>query len=62
MNVGEGDEYSNCKSLFTDLKIKFWQFVKYQGGCSKSTIGLSMGSPMEESEKGLTELEGFATP
>ena len=28
---------------------------------SKPTIGLSVGSPMEELEKGLTALKGFAT-
>ena len=27
-----------------------------------ANIGLSMGSPMEELEKGLNELKGFATP
>jgi hypothetical protein len=35
---------------------------KYRGGCSQPTIGLNMGSPMEELEKGLKELKGFATP
>jgi hypothetical protein len=34
---------------------------KYRGGCSQPTIGLSTGSPMEELEKGLKELKGFAT-
>ena len=29
---------------------------------SQPTIGLSMGSPMEELEKGLKELKRFATP
>ena len=33
---------------------------KYRGGCSKPTIGLSTGSPVEELEKGLKELKGFA--
>jgi hypothetical protein len=33
----------------------------YRGGCSQPTIGLSTGSPMEELEKGLKELKGFAT-
>ena len=28
---------------------------KYRGGCSQSTIGLSIGSPMEELEKGSKE-------
>ena len=28
----------------------------------QTTIGLSTGSPMEELEKGLKELNGFATP
>jgi hypothetical protein len=31
---------------------------KYWGGCSQ----LSTGSPLEELEKGLKELKGFATP
>ena len=35
---------------------------KYRGGCLQPTIGLSMGSPMEELEKGLKELKGFAAP
>jgi hypothetical protein len=35
---------------------------KYRGRCSQSTIGLSMGSPIEELEKGLKELKEFATP
>jgi hypothetical protein len=35
---------------------------KYSGGCSQPTIGISTGSPMEELEKGLKELKGFATP
>jgi hypothetical protein len=34
---------------------------KYRGGCSQTTIGLSMGTPMEKLEKGLRELKGFAT-
>ena len=33
---------------------------KYRGGCSESTIRQSMGSPMEELEKGLKELRKFA--
>jgi len=32
------------------------------GGRSQPTIELSMGSPMEELEKGLKEMKGFATP
>jgi hypothetical protein len=35
---------------------------KYRSGCSQPTIGLSTGFPMEEVEKGLKELKGFATP
>jgi hypothetical protein len=35
---------------------------KYRGRCSQPTIGLSMGSSMEELEKGLKKLKGFATP
>ena len=35
---------------------------KYRGGCLQPTIGLIMGSPMEELDKGLKELKGFATP
>jgi hypothetical protein len=34
---------------------------KYRGRCSQPTIGLSTGTPMEELEKGLGELKGFAT-
>jgi hypothetical protein len=33
---------------------------KYRGGCSQSTIGLSVGSLMEDLEKELKELRGFA--
>jgi hypothetical protein len=32
---------------------------KYRGRCSQPTIGLSTGSPMEELEKGLMELNKF---
>ena len=35
---------------------------KYRGRCSKPTIGLRAGSPMEELKKGLKELKGFAIP
>jgi hypothetical protein len=35
---------------------------KYRGRCSQLTIGLSAGSLMEELEKELKELKGFATP
>jgi hypothetical protein len=34
----------------------------YRGGCSQLTIGLRTGTPIEELEKGLKELKGFATP
>ena len=34
---------------------------KYKGRCSQPTIGLSIGSPIEELEKGLKELKGVAT-
>jgi hypothetical protein len=44
------------------LKKKDMMAGTYRGGCSKTTIGLSMGSPMEELENGLKELKGFATP
>jgi hypothetical protein len=33
---------------------------KYRGGGSQPTIGLRVGSQMEELEKGLKELRGFA--
>jgi hypothetical protein len=33
----------------------------HRGRCLQPTIGLSMGSPMEELEKGVKELNGFAT-
>jgi hypothetical protein len=43
-----------------------WEYLpepyKYRGGCSQPTIGLSVGCPTEELEKGLKELKGFATP
>jgi hypothetical protein len=32
------------------------------GRCSQPTIALSVGSQMEELEKGLKEMKGFATP
>ena len=35
---------------------------KFRGRCSKPTIELSVGSPVEELEKGLKELKGFAAP
>jgi hypothetical protein len=35
---------------------------EYRGRCLQPTIGLSVGSPIEELEKGLKELKGFATP
>ena len=34
----------------------------YRGGCLQSTIELITGSPVEELEKELKELKGFATP
>jgi hypothetical protein len=34
----------------------------YRDGCSQPSIGLSIGSPMKELEKGLKELKGFAAP
>jgi hypothetical protein len=44
------------------LERPFAEPYKYRGGCSEPTIGLSVGSPMEELEKGLKELKGLATP
>jgi hypothetical protein len=35
---------------------------KYMCGCSQPTIGLIVGSLIEELEKGLKKLKGFATP
>jgi hypothetical protein len=35
---------------------------KYRSGCSQTSIGLSIGSPMEELEKAPKELKGFAVP
>jgi hypothetical protein len=35
---------------------------KYRGGCLMPTVGLSMGSLIEELEKELKELKGFTTP
>ena len=34
---------------------------KYRSRCLQTTIGLCTGSPVEELEKGLKELKGFAT-
>jgi hypothetical protein len=34
---------------------------KYRGGCSPISIGLSMRSPVEDLEKGLKDLKGFAS-
>jgi hypothetical protein len=33
---------------------------KYRGRCFQPTIGLSTASPMEELEKGMNEVKGFA--
>jgi hypothetical protein len=38
------------------------QSLTSRGRCLQPTIGLSTGSPMEELEKGLKELRGFAAP
>jgi hypothetical protein len=35
---------------------------KWSNGWSQPTIGLSMGSPVDELEKGMKELKRFATP
>jgi hypothetical protein len=35
---------------------------KCRGECLKPTIEMSTGTPVEELEKGLKELKGFATP
>jgi hypothetical protein len=35
---------------------------KYRGGCSQPTMELSIGSPMEEIDKVLKELNGVAAP
>jgi hypothetical protein len=35
---------------------------QYRGRCLQPTIGLSTRFPMEELEKGLKELKGFANP
>ena len=35
---------------------------KYRYECLQPTIGLSMGTPVEELGEGLKELKGFATP
>jgi hypothetical protein len=35
---------------------------KYRGGSLQPTIGLSIGFPMKELEKGLKEFKRFATP
>jgi hypothetical protein len=44
----------------------FWEALtkpyKYKGGYSHPNIGVNMGSPMEELEKGLKEPKGFETP
>jgi hypothetical protein len=35
---------------------------KYRGECSQATIELSLGFPIEELEKAMKQLKGFATP
>jgi hypothetical protein len=35
---------------------------QYRCGCSQPTIGLSIGTLMEELRRELKELKGFATP
>ena len=51
-----------------DIAVSWWggralpEPDKYRARCSKPTIGLSMGFPVEELEKGLKEMKGFATP
>ena len=35
---------------------------KYRSGCSKPSIGLSIGFPVKELEKGPKELKGFVAP
>jgi hypothetical protein len=35
---------------------------KYRSGCSQPSIGLSIGSPKKELERGPKELKGFAAP
>jgi hypothetical protein len=37
-------------------------YTKTMIGCLQPTIGLSMGTPVEEFLEGLKKLKGFATP
>jgi hypothetical protein len=57
----------NWKCLLTEVCMAVsWEDLpepdKYRGRSSQPTIGLNAGSLMEELEKGLKELRGFAAP
>jgi hypothetical protein len=45
-----------------DFPFPYIHFLLYLFRCLQQTFGLSMGSPIEELEKGLKELKGIATP
>jgi hypothetical protein len=50
------------RSLILLSPERLCQSLINRGRCSQPTIGLSVGSLMEELEKTLKELRGFATP
>ena len=62
--VTKGSNYCGCQEVHIDRSLIYLSCEtlpepdKYRGRCSQ----LIMGSPIEELEKGLKELEGFATP
>jgi hypothetical protein len=64
-------EFCICQVLAEPLRRELYQAPvskhllapdKYRSGCSQSSIGLSIGSPMKELEKVPKELKGFAAP
>ena len=73
---GDHPTYSHqIQTLFLVLRSACWQEPdiavswealpepdRYRCGCSQPIIRLSSGAPMEELEKGLKKLKGFATP
>jgi hypothetical protein len=45
--------YCGCQEVYADI---------YSDGCLQPTIELIMGPPIDDIEKGLKKLKGFATP
>ena len=60
--------YCGCQEILVERSLIWlslerpYQSLTNRGRCSQPTIGVSVGSPMEELEKGLKELKGFETP